>query len=203
MKNSNGKKFIFLYLIGLLLMISCKNNTKNFASSENHVYTSQTLIDKNGIGIFKINKSLKDLNLPEFDKITDTSYSDEDGMLYGKQYYFDKVNSVLVWIGDGDTIYEISTGIDNYSTKEGIKVGVSFSEIFKMLNKNYSVITDCNEIALLDKKNHLRIWFTNSNSDLFTIDEINDLFKYKLSISKDKLDKMIVRKLDLILIEDR
>jgi hypothetical protein len=156
------------------------------------------LINNKGIGVFKLNKIFSEIKLPKYEQIIDTvEYFDDGTSIKGKFIEIDKENFILVstW---NDSICEIKTNVKKYSTAEGIRVGLSFEEVFNILKNNFKHEDDFGELMLFDEKNHLRIWFTNSNIFSFETDDINNLNNKKLTIDKEKLSQMKVRQIDLI-----
>lgn len=198
------KTFLFPSL-GLFILISCITQNRDSSAQINQkipIKFNSYLIDHTRIADFLLNKSINELKLPKFYDSKETNKTDEDGETYSsKKFYLDNEIYIETILYD-NMITEVKTNSNLFSTSDGIKVGISFSEIFKKLNNNYTLEDDLGEIMLFDKKNHLRIWFSNSNIDLFTYDEKNDLYNNKLTISKEKLDKMIVKQIDLISIEE-
>jgi hypothetical protein len=160
------------------------------------------LINNKGIGVFKLNNTLKQIRLPKYESLIDTTmYYDDGSSLKGNYLKIDKENFILVLTWK-DSICEAQTNIKKYSTIEGIRIGLSFEEVFNIIKSHYSIEDDFGELMLFDKKNHLRIWFTNSNNSYFDFDEINNLYKNNLTIEKTKLSKMKVRQIDLINLVD-
>ncbi|MFZ4398732.1 MAG: hypothetical protein ACOYO1_01760 [Bacteroidales bacterium] len=188
----NLKKIIFgLYLVFIV------NNSFSQVDSLNR-------INKYGIGQFKIDSSLKKIDFSKFNKVIDSSMyfsEDENDIGNGKYIYLSKKEYIVIW-SQNDWITEIWTNSSIYSTDDGIKVGISFELLFNILKNKYQIEDDFGELMLFDKRNHIRIWISNSKSNTFNDKEMNDLYHNILSINKIKLSKMKVKKIDLINLTD-
>jgi hypothetical protein len=205
MIDSKILKTLLIQFLGLFILISCNTNNKGSSAQIKQkipIAFNSYNIDSSMIGDFLLGKSIKEIKLPKFYDSKEVRITDEDGEFYlSEKFYLDKEIYIETILYDG-VITEVKTNSNLFSTSDEIKVGSSFAWIFKKLKSNYSIEDDLGVLMLFDKRNHLRIWFTNSNIDLFTFDEKKDLFNHKLSIPKDRLDKMIAKQIDLISLKD-
>jgi hypothetical protein len=207
-KNKTMNNCISLILLLSLSLLSCKLDknekaTKIIKNERPNEFNqnSKQLITKNKLGNFYLETDVRNIKSTDFESTKDTFYFDEDESKTELKICYYKNKEFIEFHSSENNIYDIRTNSKRFKTSENISIGNSFNQVINALKNNYQLIDDLNEITLLDRKNHLRLWFSNSDFDNFKYTEVNDLYKMKNSIPKEQGEKMKLIQIDLFLIQ--
>lgn len=202
------KNYISLILFLPLILLSCKLDEKEKStklikkeSQKEFNQNSKQLITKIKLGNYHLDSDVRNIKLTDFVSTKDTFYFDEDESKTELKICYYKNKDFIEFHSIENNIYEIRTNSKKFKTRENVSIGNSFNQVIDALKNNYQLIDDSNQITLLDKKNHLRLWFSYSDFESFKNTEINDLYKMKNSIRKEQGDKMKLVQIDLFSIQ--
>ncbi|HLO85035.1 MAG TPA: hypothetical protein VK203_08505 [Nostocaceae cyanobacterium] len=173
----------------------------SFASTKEKINHADIIIADAGVGEFKLDSDIAKYDLSKYKAVSDTSAllsEDETEKTKGKIVYFNNNQYLVLWLSQ-NKITEIDLKTTGFSTKDGLKVGMPFEELFKKINRVYE-FDDSNYYNISFGISNRNILFVISNSCLnqFTDNEINNLYKHHLSIKSSQLVKM---KVDCIIIK--
>jgi hypothetical protein len=161
------------------------------SGNERDKKNNPTEIKKDACGLFRINTCINEYDLSGYTiKDTSTFFSEEDEeATKGKKICFKNNEFICLWLFN-DTITEILIKSTAFKTKENIHVGQPFKDFFETV-KNMDILID-NEwgITYYLKELNLVAGISNSGEDNISTDEINDLYKMKLSVKQENLHKM-------------
>gem|GEM_PF-5188990 len=156
-------------------------------------------ITKNSCGEFALNTNINNYNLSQYN-VSDTSAylsEDNDELTKGKILNFEKNESLCLWLYN-DTISEILIRTSQFMTKDNIRVGLGFNELFNKIEKLDIQIDNEWGLTIYIKDMNMVLSISNSGEDDLTIDEVNSIYAKKPNINKEKLEKMKVNSIRIL-----
>lgn len=191
------KKNVFTTVVLQIIILAVSGCS--FASTKEKINHADIIIADTGVGEFKLDSDIAKYDLSKYKAVSDTSAllsEDETEKTKGKIVYFNNNQYLVLWLSQ-NIITEIDLKTTGFSTKDGLRVGMAFDELFKKTNRDYEFDFEYNFSFCIPKRNILFV-ISNSEPNLFTDNEINNLYNHLLSIKSSQLVKM---KVDCIIIK--
>lgn len=175
-----------------MIFTTCKADGKVKQSNDDAIS-----IINDGVDVFHLNTPMSSYDFSKYVSVTDTSAllsEDETSPTIGKNVHYSNGGRLTLW-QVSDTIFRIEICSKVFRTKTGASVGMRFSDLFKMIKDRQYQFDYESDLSFCIPDENIDFEITLPDIVNLSDEEINDLYKGKLSISTKKLKQLFVSKI--------